>query len=124
MLKDKMKIEEIMKILDEHERRLALLEGKKIAKAEKTGEGKTKISYKKGGTTEKIISLNDENFFHQPRTINQIIDKLKEKDYHFKASDITLPLRNIVRNGVLRKTKLLDDGTKSKKWVYLYNENK
>lgn len=75
--------------------------------------------YQKGSTIEKVWSLNEVNFFDQPKTINEIIGKLTEKDYHFKASDLTLPLRNIVRNGKLRKTKDLPNGQKSKAWMYV-----
>ena len=83
----------------------------------------TKISsayswYQKGSTIEKIWSLNEESFFDQPKTIKEIVEKLTEKDFHFKASDLTLPLRNIVRNGKLKKTKDLPNGQKSKTWMY------
>jgi len=114
---------QIKNIIDDHERRITLLEGKKLSKSEKINGRKPKIENKKGGTTDKILSLNNDGFFNQPKTINQILDKLKDKDYHFKASDITLPLRRIVRNGVLKRTKLLRDGTKSKNWVYLREEH-
>jgi len=75
--------------------------------------------YQKGSTIEKIWSLNEDSFFDQPKTIKEIVGKLREKDYHFKASDLTLPLRNIVRNGKLRKTKDLPNGQKSKNWIYV-----
>lgn len=75
--------------------------------------------YQKGSTIEKIWSLNEDNFLDQPKTIKEIVGKLTEKDYHFKASDLTLPLRNIVRNGKLKKTKDLPNGQKSNKWMYV-----
>lgn len=74
--------------------------------------------YKKGSTIEKIWALNEGNFFDQPRTIKEILEKLTEKDYHFKASDLTLPIRSIVRNGKMKKTKDLPHGQKSKAWMY------
>lgn len=75
--------------------------------------------YKKRSTVEKILSLAEEGFFKQPRGIKEIIGKLKEKDYHFKASDLTLPLRNIVRKGKLKKIKDAVNGQKSKVWKYI-----
>lgn len=108
--------QEIKRILEDHENRLTILEGNKVPRPKSSKEEKITHGYRKGSTTEKILSLGD--FFNQPRTIKEILDKLKEKDYHFKASDITLPLRNIVRNGSLKKTKTLHDGTRLKKWAY------
>ncbi|MBU4300519.1 hypothetical protein L6303_05425 [archaeon] len=109
---------EFKAILDDHERRITLLERKEPAsKSKEVKSEKLANWYRKGSTTEKILSLG--NFFNQPRTVKEMLDKLKEKDYHFKASDITLPLRNIVRNGSLKKTKTLNNGTKLKKWAYV-----
>ena len=109
---------EIRKILENHERRINILEGKESTPKSKTVKSdKSSEWYRKGSTTEKILSLG--NFFNQPKTVKDILDKLKEKDYHFKASDITLPLRNCVRKGTLKKTKTLSDGTKIKKWAYI-----
>lgn len=108
---------ELKKILDDHERRLSLLEGRKVPKSKEMKDEKIKTWYRKGSTTDKILSLG--SFFNQPKTVKDILDKLKEKDYHFKASDITMSLRYIVRNGSLRKTKTLSDGTKLKHWVYV-----
>lgn len=109
--------QEIKRILEDHENRLTRLEGNKAVKPKSLKEEKITTWYRKGSTTEKILSLG--GFFNQPRTVKEILDKLKEKDYHFKASDITLPLRNIVRNGALKKTKTLSDGKKLKKWTYV-----
>ncbi len=78
-----------------------------------------KTWYKQGSTIDKIIRLIDEGFFRTPRSIREIIQKLAEKDYHFKAPDLTLPLRNIVRKDLLKKVKDLPDGTKSKVWRYV-----
>ena len=109
---------EIRKILENHERRINILEGKESTPKSKTVKSdKSSEWYRKGSTTEKILSLG--NFFNQPKTVKDILDKLKEKDYHFKASDITLPLRNCVRKGALKKTKTLHDGTKIKRWAYV-----
>ena len=89
----------------------------------KTSNKKSKSSgsswYKKGSTIEKIIILINEGFFNKNKTIGDIIEALKAKDYHLKQPDLTLPLRKIVRKGLLKRTKDLPDGTKSKLWTYV-----
>ena len=103
---------EIVKILQDHERRLGALENKKkhIAK-----EG---VWYKAGSTIDKIVKLISQKFFDRPKSLKEIISKLEEGDFHLKPSDLTLPLRKVVRKGLLRKTRQLAGGTASKKWLY------
>ncbi|HEX7320329.1 MAG TPA: hypothetical protein VF399_08230 [bacterium] len=105
----------IIKILKNHEKRITALEGKKAVKV----ISKTNTWYKHGSTIEKIKSLIDEGFFNAPQTISEIISELKTKDYHLKASDLTLPLRKIVRKGLLKKIKRNVNGSPSKKWLYI-----
>lgn len=101
----------------EGEMQLAKNGNVKSAKTKSKSTGST--WYKKGSTTEKIIALIDEKFFEQNRTVGDIIEKLKSKDYHFKSSELTMSLRIIVRKELLKKTKDLSDGTKSKQWTYV-----
>lgn len=108
-------LKEIDKILQDHEDRLANLEGKNKTNIKK----KDKDWYKAGSTIEKIVGLIANKFFNEPRTIGDIISELKTRDFHLKASDLTLPLRKIVRKGLLRKTKKYRDGSSSKKWLYI-----
>ncbi len=95
-----------------------------LKKRPKTGHSseplvKEKTWYRSGSTTEKIVTLIEENFFKQNRTIKDIITKLKSMDYHYQPKDLTLPLRVIVRRQLLAKTKDLPNGKKSKKWTYI-----
>ena len=85
----------------------------------KISKSTVKTWYRKGSTIEKIIKLADEGFFDSNRTLMDIIEGLKAKDYHLKQSDLTLPLRKIVRKGLLNKTKDLEDGEKSRQWTYI-----
>lgn len=105
---------EINKVLQNHEQRISALERlgipKKVLEAESW--------YRPGSTIEKIIMLIKEGFLNNPKGLKEIISRLEEKDFHLKASDLTLPLRKIVRNGLLKKTKQLPDGTMSKNWLY------
>lgn len=114
--KDEMTNEkQIKKILDDHEKRISKLEGKRIC------EKKTNsvLWYRSGSTIEKIIVLIGEGFFKKTRKIGDIVSELKTKDFHLEASDLTLPLRRIVRKGLLKRTKDLSDGSKAKKWHYI-----
>jgi hypothetical protein len=108
-------LSKIIKILQDHEKRLTALEGKKADRA----TPRTNAWYKPGSTIEKIISLTEEGFFNTPRTISEIISELKTKDYHLKAPDLTLPLRKIVRKELLKRTKRNADGSPSKHWLYI-----
>lgn len=106
-------LKEINKILQDHERRLSILEKKEEI------VDKKESWYKSGGTADKLVKLISEGFFNKPKNLTEIISELETKDYHLKASDLTLPLRRIVRKGLLRKTKKMADGTISKKWLYV-----
>jgi len=105
----------VFKILQDHEKRITTLEGKKQVKI----EGKSKRWYKPGSTIEKIVLLIEEGFFNVPRAMKEIMSELKTKDYHLKASDLTLPLRKIVHKGLLKKTKRKADGSPSKVWLFV-----
>ena len=108
-------IKEIMKMLESHNRRILALEGKN-PKLKKT---KDTTWYKPDSTIAKIVGLIQQGFFKQPKNMTEIIMKLKTKDYHLKSSDLTLPLRKIVRKGLLEKTKEVSGGKMSKIWVYI-----
>jgi len=112
--KRELSLKDVSKTLRNHEARLLQLEG---------NNAKTKAKganwYKPGSTIDKIVTLINHGYFKKPRTISEIQTRLKEQDYHFKSSDLTLPLRKIVRNELLKKTKYYLDGTPSKKWLYV-----
>jgi len=108
--------EEIKKRFEKIERRLDKIEGKKIPSNK---EKEKKTWYKKNSTVHKILILVDEGFFDNFKTISEMITELKSKDYHLRASDLTLPLRRIVRKSILKKTKTKLDSSKSKNWLYI-----
>lgn len=102
-------------MLDDHEYRIAKLERNKLVPKKEA----QKEWYRAGSTIEKIISLINNGFFNNTHNISEIIQELKNRDYHLKAADLTLPLRKIVRKGLLKKTDIFNDGSKSKKWLYI-----
>lgn len=105
----------IIKILQDHEKRITSIEKKNVPKITLRANS----WYKSGSTIEKIVILIGEGVFNKPKNLKEIISKLKAKDYHLKASDLTLPLRKVVRKGLLGKTKEMPDGIISKKWLYV-----
>jgi len=102
------------RMLQDHEKRIAALEGRTLAKA----TTKIKAWYKSGSTTEKVVSLVEDRFFSDSRSMSEIITELKSRDYHLKPSDLTMSLRAIVRKGILKRTKRKVDGSPSKNWLY------
>lgn len=110
-----MDIKKVNKILQNHEERISALEKKKGT----IGRSSEKNWYRQGSTVEKVILLIKEGFFNRPKSIKDIVDRLIEKDFHLQASDLTLPLRKIVRKGLLRRTKQLPIGVTAKKWYYV-----
>ena len=80
---------------------------------------KKKAWYRPGSTAEKIVTLIDEGFFSKPRGIGDIIAELKTKDFHLKSPDLTLPLRNHVRQCFLQRTKNHPVGSVSMKILYV-----
>lgn|SRR3989344_5166765 len=105
-------IKEVNILLQDHEHRITILENKK------KNVNKKESWYKSGSTIDKLAKLIPEGFFNNPKSLKEIIYKLKERDFHLKASDLTLPLRKMVRKGLLKKTKQLPNDTVSKIWLY------
>ena len=106
----------ILETLERLDKRISLLEGKQLLTQK--AKAKSQSWYKPGSTIDKIITLVNENFFDKTKSIGEIAQHLKTKDFHLSASDLTLPLRKIVRKGILTKTKTRTDGSPSSKWLY------
>ncbi len=78
-----------------------------------------KPTKQKKTTADRLKELKKRNFLNVPKTGAQIIEEFKGMDLHFKLPDLTLPLRNLVRSGELKRTKDLPSGGKSKKWMWV-----
>lgn len=80
---------------------------------------KSKIKKKKrGGPKIQLQNLVEENFFQEPKSTNDILEELKTRSYHYKSTDLTKPLQDLVRDQVLRRDTLKDKEGKSKlHWV-------
>lgn len=110
-------ISEILRALKDHEGRIANLESAK-QRGKQELPTPSKDWYKPGSTIAKIIELIERGFFNTPKSLTSIIMDLKTKDYHLESSDLTLPLRKIVRKGLLVRTKNTADNSPSKHWLY------
>lgn len=94
--------------------------------------GEPDVVHKKGGTgatragsiANLILTLKARSFFRQPKLMRELIEELKSMDYHFKASNLTDPLRRLVRNGALRKVKGDKVGRNTRKWAYCEGQDK
>lgn len=96
-----------------------LYEEDKESVAKPVVQKKLKFRGKKTSTVENILNLKEEGFFSSPKSLREIIEKFKSKDYHYHPADLTDPLRRIIRSGQLKKTKDLPKGGKSKNWMYM-----
>ena len=72
-----------------------------------------KLQYKPGSTVAKLVDLLNAGGFDTHKTLNEVAMQFAAKDYHFKLSDLTLPVRKLVRHGLLRREKI------SGKWAYI-----
>lgn len=102
-----------------HEGEFELEKNQKSNSKQTVTKSEKKFLIKTGSTTDKISTLIDAEFFDTNRTISDIVNELKSHDFHFKSTDLTLPLRNLVRNNMLKKTKELPNNRLSKYWTYV-----
>lgn len=98
-------IKQIIKKLEDHERRIENLE--KLVKG-----GAKKVIPERKYISDHFTFLKSEGFFDQPRTITEIVEKLAKEGYHYSPQSVTAPLQRAVRKGVLGRIK------KENKWAY------
>jgi hypothetical protein len=70
-----------------------------------------------GGTTSRLLSLLEEGFFDQPRSLAEIKQDLAEKGFHYRLEDIGTPLARLVRRRHLRRSQ----ATVGRKKVWRYS---
>lgn len=109
------KLNEVMRILKDHEKRILELE--KFSK--KSGiKGKVKGHIKKLNLETPIKTLYDKGFFSTRRKDTDIVQKLKEKVLtpSAKRSSVANVLRNFVKKDLLDREQIVEG--KKKIWVY------
>ncbi len=95
----------VMKILQDHERRIKKLEGKKSIPIAKNST--------KPSITKLLIELKDAGFFNKPRFLKEIVNVLARLGYHYRPSSLTDPIRRALRKKILGRV------GKAGKWQYV-----
>jgi hypothetical protein len=68
------------------------------------------------GTSSRILSLAEDGFFREQRSLAEIQTGLAERGWHYDQNNLSTPLARLVRRKVLRRTQVAD-GSK-KLWRY------
>jgi hypothetical protein len=68
------------------------------------------------GTTGRLLSLLDEGFFREPRSLADVRAILGEKGWRYQLEDLGTPMARLVRRRLLRRARAEDAGKKI--WRY------
>jgi hypothetical protein len=85
-------------------------------RSQSSGDRRTARGSSASGTTSRITSLVDEEFFSQQRSLAEILGALAERGWHYDQNFLSTPVTRLVRRRVLRRTQI-SEGTK-KVWKY------
>lgn len=94
-------------MVDDHEKRIKLLEGKKISKLP------SKSIKKSPSVMDLLLDLKEEGFFDKPKHLKDIVSELARQGYHFMPTSLTNPLSRALRNKELGRI------GKTGKWEYV-----
>jgi hypothetical protein len=102
-------LEELRKLVKDHERRIARLE---------SSQSDTKLamrenSKRRKSITDLLIELKDDGFFKEPQFATQIVDRLAQDANHYEPDSLNWPLQNAVKKRILGRKKIDD------KWAYV-----
>jgi hypothetical protein len=70
----------------------------------------------KSGTQARILDLRSDNFFREPRRLEEVLEELRIKGYHHNKSDIRMSLLRLARKKLLRRIALGE----GRQRMYLY----
>jgi hypothetical protein len=90
------RINDIQKILEDHEKRILVLEKQ---------PSKIKRQVEKKGLRDIIDNLINQKYFKQKRTIKDVANELAKKGYNVHTTNISGPLRDLVRSDKLKREK-------------------
>jgi len=85
-----------------------ILQGIPEARTEKStsfaqGAGDVKNEASASGTQGRIVGLRAEDFFSEPRRLEQVLEELRVKGYHHNKSDVRMSLLRLARKKLLRR---------------------
>jgi hypothetical protein len=73
-------------------------------------------SVRKSGTQSRILDLRSDDFFRDPRRLEEVLEELRIKGYHHNKSDVRMSLLRLARKKFLRRIALGE----GKQRTYLY----
>ena len=100
-------INEIKKILSDHEKRIKKLEGKGIVKVS------PRIATKPTSIMSLFMELKEDGFFDKPKFLKEIVNELARRGFHYQRTSLTEPLRRALRSKKLGRV------GKAGKWQYV-----
>lgn len=71
---------------------------------------------RKSGTQSRILDLRSDDFFRDPRRLEEVLEELRIKGYHHNKSDVRMSLLRLARKKFLRRIALGE----GKQRMYLY----
>jgi hypothetical protein len=71
---------------------------------------------RKSRTQARILELQTENFFGEPRRLEQVLEELRIRGYHHNKSDVRMSLLRLARRKLLRRIALGE----GRQRMYLY----
>jgi hypothetical protein len=71
---------------------------------------------RKSSTQARILELRSDNFFREPRRLEEVLEELRIKGYHHNKSDIRMSLLRLARKKLLRRIALGE----GRQRMYLY----
>ena len=71
---------------------------------------------RKSGTQARILDLQADNFFREPRRLEEVLEELRIRGYHHNKSDARMSLLRLARKKLLRRIALGD----GRQRMYLY----
>jgi len=102
------KINELKKILQNHEKRISALEKSLSSKPRKNKQKSKKISI-----NDLLMEIKEEGFFDKPKQVKEIVEKFKELGNVYSSDSLTSPLARAIKSRTLGRIK--QDG----KWGYV-----
>jgi hypothetical protein len=109
----KMEIEELKKMLLDHEERINKLEGKEVDTNITLPLNSSKKGFK--GLSGGIRFLITNKFFDSPKSLNEIIEELKREGYHYSKSGVASTLSETFT----KSQKVLNRINQEGAWMYV-----
>jgi hypothetical protein len=78
--------------------------------------GDLRDAAKKVGTQARILGLQSDNFFRDPRRLEQVLEELRIRGFHHNKSDVRMSLLRLARKKSLRRIPLGE----GRQRMYLY----